>query len=245
MTLRVLIVEDEPLARSRLLYLLGAYDDVRVVGQCESAFEAAKLVEAERPDILFLDIQMPKASGFDLLHALPDDQRPVVIFTTAHAEHAAKAFELDAADYLVKPFDGERLGRALDRARRVIGSAGKAEAPKATPTRRDRFAVRAKGEIFFVKASNIEWIAAEGNYVRLHSGQVSYLVRQSMQRIEEMLDPTLFARVHRSAIVNLDRVRKLVANVDGSYAVVLATGTTVPLGASYRARLEDVLGEKF
>jgi two-component system, LytTR family, response regulator len=244
MTLRVLIVEDEPLARSRLLHLLAPYEDVQVIGECDNVPDAAQLIESEHPDVLFLDVQMPQASGFDLLHAIPLEQRPVVIFTTAHPDFALKAFDLSAADYLVKPFDQERIGRALDRARRLIGSAIGLETPKPATQRRDRFAVRAKGEIIFVKTVNIDWIAAEGNYVRLHLGQVSYLVRQSMQHIEEMLDPALFARVHRSAIVNIDRVRKLVPDVDGSATVVLATGAAIPLGASYRSRLEDVLGEK-
>lgn len=244
MTLRVLIVEDEPLARSRLLHLLAAYDDVQIIGECDNVPDAVHVIENEHPDVLLLDIQMPQASGFDLLHAVPQEERPVVIFTTAHPDFALKAFELSAADYLVKPFDQERLGRALDRARKLIGSGISVEAPKPATQRRDRFAVRAKGEIVFVKTVNIDWIAAEGNYVRLHLGQVSYLVRQSMQHIEEMLDPAFFARVHRSAIVNIDRVRKLVPDVDGSATVVLASGASIPLGASYRTRLEDTLGEK-
>ena len=245
MTLRACIVEDEPLARSRLLHLLAAHADVEVVGQCDNVTDAVQLLTREHPDVLFLDIQMPQASGFDLLHAIGGDARPVVIFTTAHPEFALKGFDLAAADYLVKPFDQERLGRALDRARRLAGGGGRVPAAaRRSGPRRERFAVRARGEIVFVKAASIDWVAAEGNYVRLHVGQSSHLVRQSMQRIEELLDPALFARVHRSAIVNLDRIRKLVSDADGSYAVVLSTGASIPIGASYRSRLEEVLGEE-
>lgn len=242
MTLRALIVEDEPLARSRLSRLLEAYRDVELIGECDNVPDAAEAVEREHPDVLFLDIQMPQATGFELLQAIRAGTRPVVIFTTAHPEFAVDAFELDAADYLVKPFDAARLGRALDRARRV-GGGGKTDLPKTSRAQpRERFAVRAKGEIVFVKTANIVWIEAEGNYVRLHVGQTSHLVRLSMHRIEELLDPRLFARVHRSAIVNLDAVRKLVANVDGSYSVILVSGASIPVGASYRARVEDILG---
>ena len=244
MTLRALIVEDEPLARSRLSRLLEAYRDVELIGECDNVPDAAEAVEREHPDILFLDIQMPQATGFELLQALRAGIRPVVIFTTAHPEFAIDAFELEAADYLLKPFDEARLGRALERARRAVGGgATRTELPKnGHPQRRERFAVRAKGEIVFVKTANIEWIEAEGNYVRLHVGQTSHLVRLSMHRVEELLDPALFARVHRSAIVNLDAVRKLVANVDGSYAVILVSGASITVGASYRARVEDILG---
>lgn len=243
MNSRVLIVEDEPLARTRLTNLLASFPEVDVIGEADNVPDAVDFVTREHPDVLFLDIHMPQATGFDLLHALQHDARPVVIFTTAHPQFALHAFELEAADYLVKPFDHDRLARALHRARRLVGSGGRTDVPHGTmPQRRERFAVRVKGEIVFVKTMNIDWIAAEGNYVRLHLGQTSYLVRQSMQRVEEMLDPSLFARVHRSAIVNLDRVRKLVADLDGSYAVVLGSGTSIPLGASYRARVEDILG---
>lgn len=246
MMLRALIVEDEPLARSRLSFLLQPHADIEVVGQSDNVTEAVRLVEAQQPDLLFLDIEMPQSNGFDLLHAINREVKPVVIFTTAHAEFALKAFEVSAADYLVKPFDQERLTRALERARRLLDSGTPAEEVHRPPAsgHRERFAVRARGEIVFVKATNIDWISAEGNYARLHAGDVTYLVRESMQHLEETLDASLFTRVHRSAIVNLDRVRKLVSTPDGSYSIVLATGAAVPLGASYRWKLEQVLGQK-
>lgn len=242
MSLRALIVEDEPLARARLRTLIGVDHGVAVVGEAENARAAAELVDQLRPDLLFLDIHMPEDDGLDLLRNLDPLSRPVVIFTTAHPEHALDAFELSAADYLVKPLDRERVAQAIERARRFIAG-GRAAAQRTTP-RRERFAVRTRGEIVFVKASQIDWVSAEGNYARLHSGELSYLLRESMQSIEDSLDASTFIRVHRSAIVNLDRVRKLVTTADGTPSIVLATGASVPLGPSYRGRLEEVMGQK-
>jgi two-component system LytT family response regulator len=267
MMIRALIVEDEPLARARLRMLLESHGDVELVGESASAQEAAEIFDREDVDLLFLDIQMPQGSGFDLLHVLGEERRPIVIFTTAHAEFALEAFDVSAADYLVKPFDQVRLSRALDRARALFSGTngngngyghgngngngnghgnghGTAVLPARPLTRRDRFAVRARGEIVFIKSDSIDWISAEGNYSRLHSGEASYLLRESMQKLDETLDATVFIRVHRSAIVNLDRVKKLIAAPDGSYSIVLNTGAAVPLGPSFRPRLETVLGQK-
>ena len=243
MSLRAVIVEDEPLARARLRALLGGDTGVAVIGEAENARAAAELVEQLRPDLLFLDVHIPEENGLELLRGLDPARRPVIIFTTAHPEYALEAFELSAADYLVKPLDSERVGRAIERARRFIAGGRAAAQFRPTP-RRERFAVRTRGEIVFVKASQIDWISAEGNYARLHSGELSYLLRESMQSIEESLDPSTFIRVHRSAIVNLDRVRKLVTSADGTPSIVLSTGDGIPLGPSYRGRLEDVLGQK-
>ena len=241
--LRAVIVEDEPLALARLSRLLQRHDDVHVVGEAGNATDAIDLIQAHAPELLFLDIEMPRASGFELLHAIEHEPRPVVIFTTAHPEFAHKAFEVNAADYLVKPFDDERLTRALDRARRFV--AGPHSEPPAPPVRhRERYAVRVRGEIVLVNVADVEWVSAEGNYARLHAGEKSYLIRDSMQRLEENLEPTLFARVHRSAIVNLTRVKKLVLERDGSYEIVLASGATVPVGATYRSRVEQFVGEE-
>lgn len=243
MSLRALIVEDEPLARARLRALIGAEHGVAVVGEAENARAAAELLDQLRPDLLFLDIYMPEDDGLELLRKLDPSRRPVVIFTTAHPEHALDAFELSAADYLVKPLDEERVARAIERARRFIAG-GRAAAQTRTTQRRERFAVRTRGEIVFVKSTQIDWISAEGNYARLHSGELSYLLRESMQSIEDSLDASTFIRVHRSAIVNLDRVRKLVTSPDGTPSIVLSTGDSIPLGPSYRGRLEEVLGQK-
>lgn len=242
-TIKAIIVEDEPLARTRLRHLLDKHPDVKVVAESGTAREAATLLRRE-PDLVFLDVQLSEGNGLDLLRGVDGDKQPVVIFTTAHSEYALDAFDLDVADYLVKPFDAERLSRALDRARRVLNGGTSAPKKPSRGERRERFAVRARGEIVFVKTNEVDWISAEGNYARLHTGTHSYLLRESMQSLDDTLDGDTFIRVHRSAIVNLERVQKLVAGSEGTFSIVLDTGAVVPLGPSYRGRLELVLGHK-
>jgi two-component system, LytTR family, response regulator len=242
--LRALIVDDEPPARSRLRLLLGSQPEVDVVGEAGSAREAMDLIEEHHPDVLFLDVEMQEETGMDLLRAFPAISQPVVVFTTAHVQYALNAFNFNTADYLVKPFDLDRLSRAVDRARRLVTGELRSVPARRRTRYRERLAVRAREEILFIKATQIDWISAEGNYARLHCGSQSYQLRESMQSLEDGLDASTFIRVHRSAIVNVDRIRKLVAAVDGSPSIVLASGETVPLGPSYRARLEEVLGQK-
>ena len=243
MTLRTVIVEDEPLARERLRTLLGGESGVVLVGEADSARGAVEVLAQLRPDLLFLDINLPERNGVELLQSLDPASRPAVIVTTAHPEYALDAFELSAVDYLVKPLDRERVSRAIDRAQRFIAG-GRAFVPPRSSSPRERFAVRTRGEIIFLKASQVDWISAEGNYSRLHAGEESWSMRESLQSLEESLDPAAFIRVHRSTIVNLDRVRKLVTSSDGSASIVLSTGDTVPLGPSFRVRLEQALGQK-
>jgi len=244
MTLRALIIDDEPPARSRLRLLLGSQAEVDIVAEAGTAREAATLIEEHQPDVLFLDVEMPEENGLDLLRSLPSHQQPVVVFTTAHADHALNAFNFNTADYLVKPFDVDRVTRAVERARKLATGELRSVPPRRGTRHRERLAVRARGEILFIKTSLIDWISAEGNYARLHCGTVSYQLRESMQNLEDSLEASTFIRVHRSAIVNVDRIRKLVASVDGSSSIVLASGEAVPLGPTYRARLEGVLGQK-
>lgn len=242
--IRTLIVDDEPLARSRVRSMLAAHSDIEVVAECGSAVETAALLRDEAASLLLLDIEMPGACGFDVLHAIEAEKRPAIVFVTAHEEFALDAFEANAVDYLVKPFSQERLDRALWRVRRFVEGRG-AVRPASARRWRERFGVRFRGEVIFVKVSSIDWIGAEGNYVRLYAGAESHLVRESMQSVVAELDPAVFLRVHRSAIVNIERVRKLVPAADGSVQIVLQTGTTIPLGPSYRTALEEALGEKF
>jgi two-component system LytT family response regulator len=241
MSLRAIIVDDEPLARERLRSLISLDRDVAIVAEAENARAAAVLVHQLSPDIMFLDIEMPEDNGLDFLRELPGPILPTVIFTTAHAQYALDAFGVNAADYLVKPLDQPRVTRALERAKRLI--AGGRVAASRTVAIRSRLAVRHRGEIIFIKVEQVDWISAEGNYSRLHSAETSYLIRGTLQRIEASLDPSTFIRVHRSAIVNIDRVRKL-ATSDGVANIVLSTGDAVPLGASYRGRLEEIFGYK-
>lgn len=245
--IRSLIIDDEPLARSRVRMMLAGHDDVEVVAECSNGAEALALAAKETPNLLFLDIEMPEVAGFEMLEALASEPRPAILFITAHEEFALAAFEANAVDYLVKPFSQERLDRAMDRVRRFLGN--RSTLPAAAETvarkrRRDRFVVRLRDQVVFIKASAIDWISAEGNYARLHTADRKLLMRESLQNLEAELDPAMFLRVHRSAIVNIDRVRKLVAGPDGTYSIVLQSEESIPLGPTYRDRLEAFLGQK-
>ncbi|HYC93436.1 MAG TPA: LytTR family DNA-binding domain-containing protein [Thermoanaerobaculia bacterium] len=241
--IRALIVDDEPLARSRVRAMLGPHPDIEVVAECSSVSEASELLRTQSAALLLLDIEMPGASGFELVRTTAIESRPAIVFITAHQEFALEAFEASAIDYLVKPFSQERFDRALGRVRRFVE--GKGAAPSRARRGRERFGVRLRGEVVFIKVASIDWIAAAGNYVRLYSGTESHLLRESLQNIAAELDPAVFIRVHRSAIVNLERVRKLIPSPDGSLSIVLYNDTTIPLGPSYHTVLEQVLGEKF
>ena len=240
--IRTLIIDDEPLARSRIRAMLTAHPDIDVVAECGSAGEAVTLLRDEPAALLLLDVEMPGASGFEIVKMTAVEGGPAIVFVTAHEEFALDAFEANAVDYLVKPFSQERLDRALRRVRRFVEGKG-----MAFPSRRpsERFGVRVRGEVVFIRVSSIDWIAGAGNYVRLYSGTESHLLRESLQNLAARLDPAVFLRVHRSAIVNIERVRKLVPAADGSLSIVLQNATAIPLGPTYRTALEEALGEKF
>ena len=228
--MRVLLVDDEPLARQRLRQMLADHADVEIVGEAEHVEQARELTRAERPDLILLDVRMPGADGFALVDSLHLTPRPYVIFVTAYAEHAVQAFDAAAMDYLLKPFDDERLARALERARAGIARRG--------PVRNlDRFAVVFGRRTRYVPAGDVDWIEGSGNYAKLHVGRETHLVRSTLAALESELDPTRFARVHRSVIVALDRVRELQSLGGGEYRVVLRDGTQVPMSQRYRDRL--------
>jgi two-component system LytT family response regulator len=238
--IRAIIVDDEPLARSRVRMLLARHADIEIVAECSNGREVAALAAETPPDLLLLDIEMPEAGGFETLASLP---RAAIIFITAHDNFALDAFEANAVDYLVKPVSQERLDRALERARLFLGDRPPARQAQAVRLR-ERFAVRQRDQVIFVATTSIEWIAAEGNYARLHASGHSYLIRESLQRLESQIDPARFVRVHRSAIVNVERMRKLVPAADSSLSIVLESGASVPLGPTYRERLEAIVGQK-
>jgi two-component system LytT family response regulator len=249
--IRALIVDDEPLARSRVRLLLARHPCVEIIAECSSGREAAQVMTSEVPALLFLDIEMPDVDGFAIAAARDAERTPAIVFVTAHDEFALQAFEANAVDYLVKPFSQERFDRAMERVYRFLGpgqSPPQSVAPPPSSSRssrrRERFAVRVRGQVLFVKALSLEWIAAEGNYARLHTGEGSYLVRESLQNLEAELDPELFVRVHRSAIVNIERVGKLIVGPEGAFSIVLQSDATVPLGPTYRERLEQLVGQK-
>lgn len=228
--IRVLLVDDEPLARQRLRQMLSDHADIAVAGEAEHVEEARQLIRSERPDLLFLDIRMPGADGFSLLEGLHLTPMPYVVFVTAYAEHAVEAFDVEAVDYLLKPFDEERLARALERARAELARRG--------PARHlERFAVTAGQLTRYVAARDVDWIEGYGNYARLHVGKGTHLVRATLTALERELDPEQFTRVHRSVIIALDRVRELRSLGGGEYRIVLQDGTQVPMSQRYRDRL--------
>ena len=217
--IRTLVVDDEPLARERLTGLLFNEPDIEIVGQCRDGEEAITSIMDLSPDLVFLDVQMPQMNGFDVIEAVGNERMPLVIFVTAYDQHALKAFQVRALDYLLKPFDRERFTEALQRARKQIereetGDLGRRLLALVKDLRKDqpraeRLVVKAGGRLFFLRTDEIDWIEAAGNYVRLHVGNTSHLLRETMNAIEGRLDPEKFFRIHRSRIVNMERIQEL------------------------------------
>jgi two-component system LytT family response regulator len=249
--IRTLIVDDEPLARERLAGLLAAEPDIEIVGQCRDGEEAVKAILEHTPDLVFLDIQMPQMNGFEVIEAVGAEKMPLVIFVTAHDQHALRAFQVRALDYLLKPFDRDRFHDALERARRQVerddsGEIGRRLLALVKDLRRDqprtdRLVVKSGGRLFFLRADEIDWVEAAGNYVRLHVGSTSYLLRETMNAIEGRLDPEKFFRIHRCRIVNMERIQELQPWLNGEYAVLLRTGTRLTLSRGYREKLQERL----
>jgi two-component system LytT family response regulator len=250
--MRVLIVDDEPLARERIRKLLESDPDVRAIAQSRNGEEALAMVREHAPDLVFLDVQMPGLSGFGVVESLSVERMPLVIFVTAYEQYALKAFEVHALDYLLKPFDRERFDAALGRAkqrlaaptpvdfhRQIRGLLSQLRSDGEGP---DRLAVKKDGRILSVRVDGIDWIEAEGNYVRLHLGKTSYLHREKIAVLEERLDPRRFRRIHRSTIVNVDRIREFVPWFRKDYKVVLQDGTELTLSRNYKDRVQEMLG---
>jgi two-component system, LytTR family, response regulator len=241
--LRALVVDDEPLARRTLRELLERERDVEVVGECGDGPTAVETITLRRPDVLFLDIQMPELDGFGVVWAVREAQVPAVVFVTAFGEHAVRAFDEEATDYLVKPFDDDRFGRALNRARARVRAA-RADPAGSPETVRwlERFAVECAGRISIVPVDTVEWIEAQDYYVQLHARGKEYLLRESLRKLETRLDPRRFARVHRSAIVNVGSVKQLRRRTHGEYVLVLEDGTELKLSRTHRDQLQLLLG---
>ncbi len=234
--IRTLIVDDEPLARSNLAVLLRLDPEIEIVSECGSGTEALTKIRHDKPDLLFLDVQMPECDGFDVLEMLGADLPSAVVFVTAYDQYALRAFEAGALDYLLKPFDNLRFERALHRAKQTIAQ-GRSGAGKF-----DHLAIKSAGRIWFVKISEIDWIEAADYYACLHVGSRMHLLRRSMSELDRELTRTLFCRIHRSTIVNLDRVQGLKVAEDGEYEVLLQNGTRLPLSRRYRKLLQSRLG---
>lgn len=290
---RVLIVDDEALARQRVRRLLQNEADVEIVGEAESGREAVTMIRDLQPDLVCLDVQMPGLDGFGVLQEIEGGHVPMVLFVTAYDEHAQRAFDVHAVDYVLKPVDGDRFRAAFDKARKqranavaaerlgelletvrrladgsgadardgagafaglagaALGAGGTATATATAPTTgtaaangryASRILVKQDGRMFFVKTTEIDWIEADRNYVRLHVGKTAHTIRERISHLEETLDPRLFARIHRSTIVNLNRVREMQQWFSGDYVVILEDGTRLRLSRHYRDRVEKQVG---
>jgi two-component system LytT family response regulator len=256
--IRTLVVDDEPVARARVLSLLRDESDIEVVGECSNGPQAVSVIEATAPDLVFLDVQMPEMDGFALARTLGRDM-PAVVFVTAYDEYALQAFEIHALDYLLKPFSAERFKSALTHARQHIAkrqasATGRQLAtllppmPQPAPDqerreRRDRLVIKSSGRIYFVRIQDIDWCEASGNYVRLHIGPQAHMVRGTMSHLESQLDPGQFVRIHRSAIVNVERIQELRSSFNGEYLITLNDKTRLTLSRGYRDGLQARLGK--
>jgi len=253
--IRTLSVDDEPLARERVADLAREQPDLSVIGECGDGEEALEVIRRERPDLVFLDIQMPGMDGLELVAKLGKEVTPAIIFVTAYDRFAIKAFEVHALDYLLKPFDDERFAAAMDRARAWL----KRETPSEDLSAKlesllgnlrpassavDRLAVKSGGRVLLVRVEDIDWVEAADNYVNLHVGPESHLLRETMNALEKRLPAERFIRIGRSTIVNLDRIKELQPLFHGEYAVILMDGTRVTLSRSYRAKLGQLLGKE-
>ena len=249
---RVVIADDEPLGRERLRTLLAGEPWVEVVAECHDGPSTIEAIDRHRPDLVFLDVQMPGATGFDVIKAVGAERMPAVIFVTAYDRYALRAFDVHAIDYLLKPFDRERFQQALARARQQLERRSQGDLErrilqlvqdlKQPQQRLERFVIKSGGRVFFVRADEIDWIEAAGNYVKLHVGAEAHLFRETMNSLESQLDPDHFFRVHRCHIVNIERVRELQPWFNGEYVVFLRDGTRLTLSRGYREKLQERLG---
>lgn len=255
MRLSVLVVDDEPLARQGLRLLLGRQPQVESVSEARNGREAIALIREKKPDLVLLDVQMPRTDGFAVVHAIGAERMPPVIFVTAHDQYAIQAFEIAAIDYILKPVTEERFALAFGRAIRALGSAPQGDATKqvlamldavANPPRQvERFAVRSGERTMLVPVEDVEWIEAFQNYVRLHAGPATHLLHVPMNTIEAVLDSNRFLRIHRSHIVNIRRIAQLWSIAHGQYAVELRSGQRLQSGRTYSDRIRRALANPF
>jgi two-component system, LytTR family, response regulator len=253
--IKTLIVDDETLARRRIRRLLAAESDVEVIGECGDPQKAISFIQERNPDLVFMDVQMAGTDGFDVLQALPPKNTPAVIFVTAFDQHALRAFEVNALDYLLKPFDRARFQKAVERARvQLRQQSGAVLDHRLTqlldtlgnrPRAADRVVIKSAGRIMFLRTDEIDWIEAADNYVRLHVGAEPHLLRETLGTLESRLDPAKFMRIHRSTVVNVDRLKELQPWFHGDYIVILQDGTRLNLSRTYRDRVIELLGEIF
>ena len=256
MRIRTIIADDEELARRGLRVLSQRSGDLDVICECRNAREAVDAIHRHRPDLVFLDVQMPGKTGFDVISAIADAQRPHVVFVTAYDNFALRAFEVHALDYLLKPVNEERFDAALARVRKAMSQATDnaivervrqvaadlrmATSPSIVPV--DRLPIKANGRIMLIRLSDIDWIEADGDYVSVHVGGKAWLMRETIAAVELRLALSGFVRIHRSALVNAERVKELRPRDKGEYTVVLIDGTELKLSRNYRASVERLVG---
>jgi two-component system, LytTR family, response regulator len=235
--IHALVVDDEALARRNLTVLLRSDPDIASVVECGSGLEAIEEIRKSKPDLVFLDVQMPECGGFDVLEVLGSDLPSTIIFVTAYDEYALRAFEAGALDYLLKPFDDARFGRAMNRAKEKL-----AHYAPSQPKRAERLVVRSRGHMLFLDAADIDWIEAAGYYACVHVGTDTHIIRRTLLELERDLGDERFIRIHRSIIVNLERIRGLQLQNGGEYEVVLKSKVRLQLSRRFRRRLQDRMG---
>ena len=244
---KILIVDDEPLGRKMVRQMLNAHSDVEIIGECENGADAILKTKSSSPDLIFLDIQMPKMDGFSFIKEIANEKQPAIIFVTAYDEYAIRAFEVNAADYLLKPYNQERFEQAFERGVQQVQNSNTDEINEQlreflseNKSPRDfvqRFIIKSSGRVFFLKSDEVFWIEAEGNYVMMHTKNNHYLFREAISKLEETLNPQKFQRIGRSTIVNLDFVQELQPWFRGNYKVILKDGTELKLSPHYRPNL--------
>ena len=247
--IRTLIVDDEPVARKHVRSLLAEHGDITVIGEAGNGKDAIAAIRREHPDLVLLDIQMPEIDGFGVVKEIGADRMPVVVFVSAFDEYALAAFEAHALDYIMKPVKRDRFHATIRRAVDVIGrrAGGDLQGPLSRLLERieterkypSRLAIKTEGRVLFLKAAEIDWIETDGDHVKFHVGPHTYLHRTTLTRLEERLSPKMFLRIHRSIVVNVERVRELQPWFQGDYVLILADGTRLTSGRSYRERVRE------
>jgi two-component system, LytTR family, response regulator len=253
MAIRTIVVDDMELARNRLVRYLARHPDVEVIAECGDGTTAIETVRSLAPDLVFLDVQMPECDGFEVARSLGEERVPEIVFVTAFDEFAIKAFEVHAVDYLLKPFSDERLEKTLDTVRRRLQQP---RAPQGAPhlsdflralhplaKRQRSIIVKANGRSVVLHQNEIDWVEASGNYLKIHAGKESHLIRETMAQFEDRLAPEIFVRIHRSTIVNVSRVRELHPLFNGDQELVLRDGQRLTMSRTFRQRLMEMLGE--
>ena len=250
--IRALVVDDEPLARDMIREMLAEDSEVEIVAECVNGREAVDAIKSQRPDLVFLDIQMPELGGFEVLESLDPQSTPYVIFVTAYDQYAVRAFEVHAFDYLLKPFDHERFDAAWQRVKDQIklDQTGERdrhilallEELKTGPRHLERLVIKNGGRVFFLNVQDVHCIESEGNYVRVYDNQKGYLLRETISSLEGQLDPKQFLRIHRSAIVKIDRIKEMQPWFHGEYRIIMENGKQLALSRNYRSNLQEAVG---